>query len=346
MALAVRCVFEVRTYRGFKFFDPVANKPGFASALAGTIRELRASGVEPKELLGLGDRGEDISALLAEYTNQLKAGKLADIFDIYAIASEQMKVPTTLSRSSLLLLDVQIGSLAERDFIRALKSDSVAILATIPEGDERSIAAYRQIADEYSSGAATATTSLDRVQHYVFGPTPESSYGEDGRVQFFSAPGEGRECVEIARRIQAAARSGITFDHIGIALRSPQTYAPMLEAALERAGIDAYFARGIRRPDPSGRALIALLMCAEEGLSAKRFAEYLSLGQVPRLSKDGEAPAARDEWVPASDDLLSGEGVPAEEAKLVESLPERVEEEDPMVSGSLRSPWKWEELHD
>lgn len=344
MALAVRCVFEVRTHRGFKFFGPVANKPGFASALAGTIRELRASGVEPKELLGLGDRGEDISALLADYTSQLKAGRLADICDIYAIASEQTKVPTTLSRSSLLLLDVQIGSLAQRDFIRALKSDSVAILATIPEGDERSIAAFRQIADEYLSGAATATTSLDRVQHYVFGPTPESSYGEDGRVQFFSAPGEGRECVEIARRIQAAARSGITFDHIGIALRSPQTYAPMLEAALERAGIDAYFARGIRRPDPSGRALIALLMCAEEGLSAKRFAEYLSLGQVPSLSKDGEAPAARDEWVPASDDLLSGESVPAEEAEPFESLPEYVEEEDPMIGGSLRSPWKWEEL--
>src|SRR5690348_10723102 len=98
-------------------------------------------------------------------------------------------------------------------------------------------------------------------------------------VQFFSAPGEGRECVEIARRIHEAARAGTRFDQIAIALRSPQTYAPLLEAALERAGIAAYFARGTRRPDASGRALLALLLCAEEGLSAQRFAEYLSLGQ-------------------------------------------------------------------
>ena len=41
------------------------------------------------------------------------------------------------------------------------------------------------------------------------------------------------------------------------------------------------------RPDAAGRAFLALLACAEEGLSASRFAEYLSLGQMP----DG------DEWV-------------------------------------------------
>ena len=46
--------------------------------------------------------------------------------------------------------------------------------------------------------------------------------------------------------------------------------------------IPAWFERGTRRPDPAGRAFLALLACAEEHLSARRFAEYLSLGQVPR----------------------------------------------------------------
>ncbi|MGA8731065.1 MAG: PD-(D/E)XK nuclease family protein [Terracidiphilus sp.] len=341
-ALAVRCVFEVRTGHGFKFFGPVADKPGFASALASTFRELRGSGVAPEELRGLGDRGADLSALLGEYCTQLEAGKLADIFDVFAIASEQVASPdVTLGRNPVLLLDVQITSVAEHKFLTALKARSSAVFATIADGDERSISAYRMIADEYLADSATATTSLDRVQHYVFGPTPESSYKEDGKVQFFSAPGEGRECVEIVRRIQAAAKSGMAFDHTGIALRSPQTYAPMLEAALERAGIDAYFARGVRRPDPSGRAFVALLLCAEEGLSAKRFAEYLSLGQIPSLNPGGEPPAARDEWVPASEDLLSPEGTAIEDAK---PLPEHASEEDPMVGGSLRTPWKWEEL--
>ena len=35
-----------------------------------------------------------------------------------------------------------------------------------------------------------------------------------------SAPGESRECVEIARRIHAAARGGIPFDRIAVRTRS------------------------------------------------------------------------------------------------------------------------------
>ena len=50
--------------------------------------------------------------------------------------------------------------------------------------------------------------------------------------------------------------------------------------------------RGARRPDVAGRSLLALLHCAEEGLSASRFAEYLSLGQVP----EDEEPATPALW--------------------------------------------------
>ena len=66
-----------------------------------------------------------------------------------------------------------------------------------------------------------------------------------------------------------------------IVIRAPQLYAGLLEAALLRAGVPAWFERGTRRPDPSGRAFLALLASAEEGISAVRFAEYLSFGQVP-----------------------------------------------------------------
>ena len=43
-AIAVRAVFEVRNRRKLKYFERVADKPGFATALASTVRELRASG--------------------------------------------------------------------------------------------------------------------------------------------------------------------------------------------------------------------------------------------------------------------------------------------------------------
>src|ERR1019366_7103803 len=97
----------------------------------------------------------------------------------------------------------------------------------------------------------------------------------------FSTSGEALECVEIARRLGAAAGRGAPFDQIAIALRSPERYQPLVAEGVRRAGIPMHGTRGWRRPDVAGRSLLALLHCAEEGLSASRFAEYLSLGQMP-----------------------------------------------------------------
>lgn len=344
VALAVRCVFEVRKNCGFKFFGPVADKPGFAAALANTIHELRASGVDPRALAALGDRGQDLAALLTEYDRQLQVGKLADSIGVLGIATEQVKAGTApLSRYPVLLLDVPITARAERNFIEALAAKAPSVFATVVEGDTRTSSALRSMAKEFIPDPVKIATSLDRLQHFIFGTTPDPSYPEDGKVQFFSAPGEGRECVEIARRIQEASRADVAFDKIAIALRSPQTYAPLLEAALERAGIHSYFARGARRPDASGRAFIALLLCAEEGLSAKRFAEYLSLGQVPDPEVNGAPPQPKDEWVAANDDMLTGDPSVSETPQ-PEPPPEQANENAPMVSGALRAPWKWEDL--
>ena len=80
---------------------------------------------------------------------------------------------------------------------------------------------------------------------------------------------------------------GVPFDRIAILLRNVEQYQPLVEEALRRAAIPAYFSRGVARPDPAGRAFLALLACAGEGCSASRFAEYLSLGQLPPVDKSG-----------------------------------------------------------
>ena len=53
------------------------------------------------------------------------------------------------------------------------------------------------------------------------------------------------------------------------------------------------------------QAFLALLACAEEGLSASRFAEYLSLGQVPPVTESGAPPQPQLEelFVPSEDEL-------------------------------------------
>ena len=43
-------------------------------------------------------------------------------------------------------------------------------------------------------------------------------------MRLFSAPGEGRESVEIARRILDEARAGVPFDEMAVFVRSPRDY--------------------------------------------------------------------------------------------------------------------------
>src|SRR4029453_3669206 len=86
----------------------------------------------------------------------------------------------------------------------------------------------------------------------------------------------------VRRALDEAAR-GVRFDEMAVFLRAPQQYVGPLGDGGAGGNVPSYFDRGTRRPDPAGRAFVALLACAVDGLSAKRFDEYLSLGQVPPM---------------------------------------------------------------
>jgi ATP-dependent helicase/nuclease subunit B len=105
---------------------------------------------------------------------------------------------------------------------------------------------------------------------------------------------------------------GVPFDQIAILLRSPERHQPLILEALRRAGIPVSCTLGARRPDVAGRSLLALLHCAEEGLSASRFAEYLSLGQVP----GDETPVTPAQWERLLVDAAVIGGVSRWEARL------------------------------
>ena len=133
-------------------------------------------------------------------------------------------------------------------------------------------------------------------------------------------------------------------------LRSPEAYRANLEEAFNRADIPVHFARGAVRPDPAGRAFCALLKCAAEGLSAQRFAEYLSLGQVPDAAPSGAPPEATprgDRWIAPDREL-----VPLFPTDEVDEQPEPAEavlaaariDDAPVRDGQLRAPRRWERL--
>src|SRR2546427_2691472 len=187
------------------------------------------------------------------------------------------------------------------------------------------------------------STALDRLRQHVFeiaAPPPASM---DTTVEFMSATDENRECVEIARSVLAAAKSGVSFDRMAVLLRNPGLYQPLLEDSFRRAGIQAFFTHGTQRPNPGGRALLALLACASERLSASRFSEYLSLGQMPDPQKPGEPPAETP-WIPPQGELYADLSSPEVQPPAEDVSNSGTDAESPVIAGTLRSPRYWERL--
>lgn len=289
---------------GLGRYAPVAGTPGFVRALAACLAELRLARLGEDEVRPVAP---DLARLLAAYGARLEQAGLADRAGTLAVAAEvaadrDRRHP--LLGHPTLLLDVPVRCEAERRLVGALLERAPAALVTLAAGDERGAGSLfsapysipleyggRQgapVPDTGRAGAAdegpeeaAAGTALRRLQAHLFRDTSPPEGEEDETLAIFSAPGENRECVEIARKALEHAAAGVPFDRMAVLLRTPADYRAHLEEALERAGIPAHFERGVIRPDPAGRAFLALLRCRREGYSARRFAEYLSLGQVP-----------------------------------------------------------------
>ena len=205
----------------------------------------------------------------------------------------------------------------------------------------------RFVSDEVAASSARAN-ALANLQRRLF--KEEERFVDakpDDTVEAFSAPGEGRECVEITRRVLSLARLGIPFDRIAVLLRSPEAYRSYIEEAFNRAGYSPTMREARFGPDPAGRAFCALLKCAAEGLSAQRFAEYLSLGQVPDATFDGAPPEATsggERWVSADSEFAQFST--EEAAEQLRPAPPAIDQPDgaPVTEGQLRAPRRWERL--
>jgi ATP-dependent helicase/nuclease subunit B len=369
-AVAARAAFEALAGHELEYFEPVASMPGFPKALARTVHELRLAGIGPERLVAgetgdagqagpLGRAGGDIGRLLARVEAELDRAGVDDRAALFRLAAHACRAGALgWARLPIVLLDVPLDSPVERDFVAALAAAATELLVTVPDGDLRTLEAVQALTDvappattsgpiERCADAASPASDLAHLRRYIFTLDRPAVREPSGDVRLFSAPGEGREGVEIVRRLLNEASRGVPFDEMAIFLRTPQQYVGLLEHAGARGGVPVYFDRGTRRPDPAGRAFIALLSCAVEGLSAKRFDEYLSLGQVPRVSgasaRSDPAVVPRDEVFA---DLPSFAGL-ADPADLPVSpdLSFRLDsDEEAVVAGTLRSPWKWEEL--
>jgi hypothetical protein len=358
-AFAARVTFDAVAAGELEYFRPVAPMPGFPKALARTIHELRLAHVTPAEFAGHADRSgpgvQDLARLLGRIDDQLESAAVNDRATLFRMAADAWMRGVRWTGYPVLMLDVPVSSVVEKLFARTIVARAVQALVTCPAGDDATRQAFGPDADPASRSVeveeleddAPAATDLGRLRRRIFTLDPPPEAPRAGDVRLFSAPGEAREALEVARRVLEETGKGVVFDQIAVCLRAPQQYLGLLEHAFHRAGVPAYFDRGTRRPDPSGRAFAALLSCACEKLSARRFDEYLSLGQVPRLDQrrtSTSALAPDDEAYSRFQDSshrpehLADENVPIDDSLDAGS------DDDAIVAGTLRAPWKWEEL--
>jgi len=334
-AVSTRAVFDAVQAPALRYFAPVAKMPGLPRALARTLQELRLAGIGAGALAARPQAGADLAWLLERFDACFAEAGAVDRAALFTTAARAAHEPCDL----LVLLDVGIDHPAEREFVEALARHAAAALATVPHGDADTLRHLGALDAAVDTSPEAGSSNLTRLRRYLFATDEEPPLGAaaDDSVQFFSAPGEGREAVEIARRILAEARAGVRFDEMAIVVRSPHSYFGLLEHALARAGVPAWFDRGTRRPHPAGRAFLALLACAAEQLSAARFAEYLSLGQVPDAgTRDGGS--GGPPYVPSGDEAL---GLPDSAQPVLDDEPDpEARIPDPVWI----APWRWEKL--
>lgn len=345
-AVAARAVYDAERSGTLGYFKPVVWAPGFPRALARTLEELALASVRPAQLGQAGAGGPDLADVLTRFDAQFDAVSIVDRAAFLGFAARAAThADSPYGRCRLVLLDVPIANRAEQALVDALVQRAPTALATVATGD---VPTETALASRYAvERREPDDAGLDRVRRHLFASSAPPPGDPLPQVELFSAPGEGREAVEIARRILREARDGVPFDKMAIALRAPQQYAGLLEHALERAGIPACFERGTRRPHPAGRAFLALVACAQEHLSARRFAEYLSLGQVPRPDAATAAPSdavAAGAVFPASQDEVFGALAERADADARHDEADEAHEADSEAERAFRAPWKWERL--
>src|SRR5688500_4080971 len=216
-AVAARAAFEAAKDEALEYFSPVSSTPGFPKALARTLQELRLAGVASGPLAGLLRSGPDLADLLDRVETLMSEAGASDRASLFATAAKALKSADTAWPSMpVLLLDVPFESDAEAEFLWTLIKGSPKALVTVPDGDMRTIAQLEKRGVELQRREPDGDTDLTRLSRHLFSAEPPPDRDRSGELIWFSAPGEGRECVEIARRILKQAQDGVRFDEIAI----------------------------------------------------------------------------------------------------------------------------------
>ncbi|MBZ5576333.1 MAG: PD-(D/E)XK nuclease family protein [Acidobacteriia bacterium] len=205
-------------------FRRVAQLPGFCAAAARTIAEFSSAGCDSARLAAHLPDAPLAAAFLAVYR----------------------EVDRDLGRRGLALRGQRLERAAAR--IRAEGLEQIQTIwldgfHVLPDPEMAVIEALAQHAEITLTLADTDAGEDVRARLWAMGFEEERAPGFPPApdLRLVRATGIEREADEIARRIVEQAAAGRPFREIGIIVRSPETYVPILRATLERFGIPARF---------------------------------------------------------------------------------------------------------
>ena len=264
-AVAARALFDATTAdKALTYFAPVA-------ALAGIPARARAhaGGAGAGDGAGRGRsagrrRRRDLAHLLERFDEQFQSASAVDRARFLRAATRAAADRTTPTRAAACCCSMcRLMNASERGSWRRSSRARPPALATIPDGDV-SRGTRSRVGEargrRWSERWGRSGSPPPRSRAPLSVCTGGSAAGRSAR-RGRAVLGAGRRTRMRGDRATRAARGAArrAFDRIAIALRAPQHYAGLLEHALERAGVPAYFERGTRRPHPAGRAFLALI---------------------------------------------------------------------------------------
>ena len=220
---------------------------------------------------------------------RLPGGRPAASRHLVASASSR---PAAARRSDRLGRRVRIRPALLAPHLRPRDLATSSILVTVPFGDIATMDRLKSLGPRARAARAEGRHRPRRAPPVSLRAVPAArARARRGRALLLGARAKGasasRSRAASSRKRAAAYRStrwrcSCARPSATSACSSTRSAAPCPD---ERGYARAWFDRGTRRPHPAGRAFLAILACACENLSARRFAEYLSLAQVPRLDE-------------------------------------------------------------
>jgi ATP-dependent helicase/DNAse subunit B len=209
-------------------FARVVRLPGFCAALARTMEEFSSAGC-------------DAERLAERLTRKGGTAALGEAFlSVYRAVDRELGRRGLATRAQRLL---HAAEQIAREGHPAIHTTWLDGFYALPDPELAVIGAMCRHADVTLTLPVTRITEPTRERLLAMGFVEEPCAWERAppRLDLCAAPSIERETDEIARRILEQAAAGKRFRDMGVIVRSPEIYAPVLRATLDRFGIPARF---------------------------------------------------------------------------------------------------------